>query len=387
MPQLSNISFPEYAPGDVTTISATIPTIGFTVPSVPGVEVESVTEDSLFGTIRNRLQSNILTGGTMLNPIVEADIWNRDLERNEQALQDAVDKVTGQWAKLGFSVPDGLLAGSLIAINNEYMNKRLDRSREIAVKQAELEQSGLMKSLELGVSFEQIVIASANEFMRRRLEAAKITSESMIEIFKGQVLLYNSTLEGFKTQAAIYETKIKTELARAEVYKARISGIAAIISVDEAKIKAYVAQVSGLDAVVNVYNTQMKGAALLLEAEKTKVDIFKSQIDAHNANIDGLVRGYVGQMEGFKGSVQAASAASAAANTNVESSARIAVAYYEAQIKLMEATARIAESQIQARVEATKGAAQAASNLAAGALSAIHASVQDSYSYQVQRTV
>ncbi|MBU2049351.1 MAG: hypothetical protein KKH61_10290, partial [Gammaproteobacteria bacterium] len=46
---------------------------------------------------------------------------------------------TSMWAKKGWSLPDGLLAHSLSEVQKEYMNKGLDRSREIAIKQADLE--------------------------------------------------------------------------------------------------------------------------------------------------------------------------------------------------------------------------------------------------------
>jgi len=124
VPTLSDISIPEFIDGTIMTVSTSIPSMGFDVPSVSDISTTDAPLDSLFQTIKARLESNILNGGTMLDSSVEADIWNRDLERNEQALQDGIDKLTSQWAKLGFSVPDGLLAGSMIAINNEYTNKR-----------------------------------------------------------------------------------------------------------------------------------------------------------------------------------------------------------------------------------------------------------------------
>jgi hypothetical protein len=315
----------------------------------------------------------------MLDPTVEADIWNRDLERHEQALQDIVDKTTGQWAKMGFSLPDGLLAGNLLAINTEYLNKRLDRSREISVKQAELEQTGIFKSLELGISFENIVMSSLSEFGKRRLEAAKANGDILIAVFKERVNLFNTNLEAFKADALVYKTNIEAEIARVEVYKAKMVALQTLAQVDESKVKIYAAQIGAIEQLVNVYNTEVKAVATMYEAEKVKIELFKGQIDAYTAKMDSLTKIYVGSIEAFKGQVQAYAAKNEVSIKNTEVGARIGIAEYEASVKLMESTARISEASAQVRMEGLKGAAQASSNLAAGAMSAIHASVSDSY--------
>ena len=379
IPTLHDFTIPDFVDGTIHPITTTLPSINFVVPDIGAITADEVVQDSLFGTVRDRLESNILNGGTMLNPVVEADIWNRDLERNEQALQDSVDKVTAQWAKLGFSLPDGLLAGNLLAVNNEYMNKRLDRSREIAVKQAELEQTGIFKSLELGVKFEDIVMVSLNEFARRRLEAEKANGDILLAVFKERVNLYNSNLEAFKADALVYKTSIEAELERAEVYKAKLSALQTLVQVDESKVKIYTSQIAAVEQLVNMYNTEVKAVATMYEAERVKVELFKGQVEAYAAKIDAQMKGFVGRVEAFRGMVEGYAAGQRVTIANAETVSRVAVAQYEANVKLLEATARVAEVGAQVRIEGLKGAAQAASNLAAGAMSAIHASINDSY--------
>lgn len=360
-------------------MTATLPGVDFDAPAIAEIPLDLLSQDELSDTIKEKLRNNIADGGTMINIQVEADIWARDLERHEQALQDAVDKLTAQWAKLGFSAPDGLLAGSLIAINNEYMNKRLDRSREIAVKQADLEQQGMFKSLELGISYEKIILDSMSDFAKRRLEVAKANGDILIEVYKQRVVLYNTNLERFKTDALVYKTHIEALLSKAEVYKAKIAAQQLVTQINESEVKLYVAKLSGIEQQVNVYNAQIKGAALQYEAEKSKVDIYKAQIDAYTAQIDGMVKSYMGAIEAYKGQVQGAASVNDVTVKNSEVSARVAIAQYESSIKMMEAQARISEVSSQVKMEGLKAAAQTTSNMAAGAMSAIHASVQDSY--------
>jgi hypothetical protein len=384
LPTLHDIVIPDFVAGDMPELSATLPSVDFSAPDIPAISTEEAAQDSLFGRIRDKLETNIRDGGTMLNPQVEADIWQRDLERHEQELQDAIDKATGQWAKLGFTAPDGLLAGAMLALNTAYMDKKLDRSREIAVKQAELEQTGMFKSLELGVHFETMVMANMNEFAKRRVEVAKANGDILISIFKEKVNLYNVNLEKFKTDALVYKTKLEAELSRVEVFKTQVQALVAITQVDETRIKSYAAQIQGISQLVEIYNTQVKGVAILYEFEKGKIDLFKGQIEAYAAKMDALTKQYIGGIEAYKASIAAYGSVNDVTVKNADISSRVALASYEASLKLLETNARIAEINSQVQMEGLKAAASTASNLAAGALSGIHASVSDSWNNSAQ---
>lgn len=382
-PVLSTINIPVFVPAAMPGLTATLPSsASLAVPSISEISVDDVTRDTLFETVTAKLNSKILDGGTLLNPTVEADIWNRDLERSEQALRDASDKLTGQWAKMGFSMPDGLLAGSLLALQTEYMNRSLDRSREIAVKQADLEQSGMLKCLELGMGFEQIIMTSANEFARRRLEAAKANGDILVAVFRERVNLFNAELAAFTADVTAWKTEIEAEMTRVEAFKAQMTGVQIQAGVDETRVKVYQAQVAGVEALVNFYNSDVKVVAMQYEAEAQKINMFKSQVDAYSANVDALIKQYVAAVEVFKNQVSAYATKNGVLTTNVESATRMAIAQYDSAIKLLDTQARRSEADATIRMEGLRAAAQAASNLAAGALSGIHTQATQNYSYQ-----
>ena len=386
LPTLTDIVIPDFIEGSISSISSVLPTMDFNVPSVSEIVTTEATQDSLFQTIKARIESNILAGGTMLDPTVEADIWNRDLERNEQALQDAIDKTIGQWAKLNFSAPDGLLAGSLIAINNEYTNKRLDRSRDIAIKQAELEHTGLFKSLELGISLENILMVSQNEYAKRILDASKATADVTITLFRERVVRYNALLETYKSDVIAYKTSIEAEAVRAEVYKARLSGAQTIANIDESRVKAYTAQIAGVEQLVNIYNTEVKAIAIMYEAENQKITRYRVMVEAYVAAIDGITKKYLGEVDAYKAYIQSWVATSDSQTRLLDLKARADIAELEATIREWEIQLRLIQEATNVKLEALKTVAQTSSNLAAGALSAIHASVSDSYQNSYQQT-
>jgi phage shock protein A len=380
IPVMLPIVIPSYAGVAPPTFSKTAPAFTGDAPVIGAIDVDVLVTDPLYMATRTKLTTNITDGGTMLNPLIEASIWDRDRERREQALQDAKDKATAQWAKLNWSVPDGLLAGALLAIDNEFMNKDIDASREIAIKQAEMEQAGMFKSLELGVGFETMVLEQFEKYATRRLATLKTNGDILIQVFTQQVALYNARLEGYKTDAAVYKSLIEANMAQVEVYKAEISAQMAIAQLNESLVKSYVAEMSGVESQVKVYNSQVEAAKGLFDIERAKIEQYKVQIEAYVALVDAGAKNFTNTIQAYAASIEGVKSQNQLYGITADSQAKIAVAAYQGQIAQMEANAKMAEVGAQIQVQALIAAASASSNLAAGAMAALHASVTESFS-------
>ena len=388
-PKLNDITIPEFQDGTIREPTTSLPDFILSVPSLEDTIRTALYDAShtplmsdlpVSVSAHDKLKSNIDDGGTMLDASVEADIWNRDLERNEQALQDIVDKVTGQWAKLGFSLPDGLLAGSLLAINNEYMNKSLNRSREIAIKQAELEQTGMFKSLELATSFSQMWFGVLEAFKRRAFEITKLTTDTLMDIYKTRVAQFNIQLEAYKADLMAWKTGIEREMLRAEVYKSRLAGLQLVVNIDEARVKIYASHLEAIGQLVKVWDTQIRAVAMMYDVEKTKLEAYKTKVEAYSVRIDSATKKYVASMEGVKTFIQGWAASADTKVKLIELNAKAAMFTGELEIKKWEVELKSNEQEVALRLEALKTAAQTASNVAAGALSAAHASASAGYS-------
>jgi hypothetical protein len=373
VPTLSDIVIPDFIEGVISPLTTQMPVSNIEMPALTQIDSGGqAVEDELVQAAKAKLVSNIVNGGTMLNPLIEASIWNRDRERREQALQDSVDKLTAQWAKLGWSIPDGLLAGSLIAVNNEYMNKDLDVSRDIAIKQAELEQTGMFKSLELANQLEGILIESFNDYAKRVFEVSKATVDVTVQILKSRIDLYNMNLQAFKTDVETYKIAIEAELARSEVYKARMEGIKTLAMVDSSRVQVYTAQLGAIAQQVEVFKATVESVGLMYSAEKQKIEAYKARVEAYTSAVDGVTKRYIGEVEGFKGLVQAYVA-------SADSQTRIEELELKTQIARVDATLKSWEIQLQVIIEETKvqlsgleTIAKTTSNLAAGAMAAGH---------------
>jgi len=386
LPTLADITLPSFIPSSINGITTSLPTFTDDVPAVSGItDGGDANFDTLVEALRSKLQSFIIDGGTMLNPQVEADIWQRDLERIQQNLQDSVDKATGQWAKMGFDIPDGFLASMLIPLNVEYYNKLSDRSREIAVKQAELEQQGVFKSMEIATKLEEVIITSHHTYAQRAFDASKATAELTIKIFETRIAKFNALLETFKVDVDQWKTQIEGVLAQANIYKTQIEGLSLIEQINETKVKIYTSQLSAVATMVEVFKTQVQAVATEYEAEKVKIERYKSQVEAYVAAIDGITKKYGNTIEGYKAFIQAWVASSDSQTKLAEIGTKAQIAEVEAAIKEWEIEMRIIEEEIGLKQKALETVAQTASNLAAGALAAIHTSAQvsDSSSEQI----
>jgi len=385
VPTLHDIVLPEFIDRTIEQPTMSLPLLDFDVPAQDQINDGGLTaEDALVQSVKAKLISNISNGGTMINPQVEADIWNRDLERNEQALQDAVDKLTAQWAKLGWSMPDGLLAGNILGVNNEYMNKKLDRSREIAVKQAELEQAGMFKSLEIAISLEKVLIDNLNDYARRVLETSKTTAEVTISFLKTRIDRYNSLLAAFKADMDSYKVNIEAELERVEVYKARLSGQQIISGIDETQVKMYSAKIGAVGQLADIYKTGVQAVTSMYEAERQKIDMYKTKVDAYTATVKAITEKYATQVEGFKSYLSAWTTSSDSQTKLIDVGVRAQIAETEATLKEWETQLKLIQENTTLKLEALKTVTQTASNMVAGSLSALHVSLGQSLSDATQ---
>jgi hypothetical protein len=381
VPVMRSITLPDFVDGLITLPTTSIPNVSVSSLGIDTLEATNISdgglapEDNLVAALRKKLTDNIISGGTMIDPTVENDIWNRDNEREEQALQDQIDKLTLQWAALGWSLPDGLLAGSFIAVNNEYMNKRLDRSREISVKQAELEQDGMFKSIELANGFERIIFENYNDYAKRVFETSKVVAEQTLQIFNGRIAGYNYLLEQFKADVEGYKAKIQAELGRVTVFKTKVEAQGLISQMNENDIKVYIAQIESCKQLVDIYKTQVSAVATQYEAEKSRIEAYKAMAEVYSVKIEAIIKKYLAGVEKLKAYVQAYSASVDRANKIGELNLKAEVANIEVRMKEWEIQLKEKHDSVAMQLEAIKSSAQISSNMVAGALSAMNIQV------------
>ena len=374
LPDIPTINFP--------TIDITPPVYNIPAPKQWNFDVNNIliSDDPLVMECINRLTNNIRYGGTGLTPAVEAAIWDRDLERNEQTLQDSTDKTVTAWAKMGFSLPDGMLAHSVAELQKEYENRRIDRSREIAIKQAELEQTNLFKSIELASGLMAHVIGLEIEYEKLVLQAQEFTAKYANEYIGMQIEVYKAQVEAYRIRAQVYETLIRSELAKVEVYKAQLEGQKLIGEINEQTVKIYSERMRAISILIDAYKSEIQAMTAELEMEKTKIEANKLQFDAWAKKADVAIAKYNGEVEMFKASSTVNISKAELMSKQWEAATRINMAGVELKVKSLEAANTSADRRAQITMGALKGVEDAYSSMASGLMAALSARASMSYS-------
>lgn len=242
-----------FNPGDPPTA----PEVELYMPAFPTAPILSVIE--LLTGIQAKLEYDLAHGGTGLNPDVELEIWRRGEERDRIALDDAKEKVAAEWSKRGFALPDGSLAAQLTQVETEYMNKRVDVSRDIAIKQAELSYQYSTFIIQQILAMEQIIINATAEGNKSLIEGYKADMDGYKSKVQGAVEKLGALLKAYEVGGSVYRAKADAQAA--------IAGVD--VRVAEARINTAVSQMQLFlkQAEINMRNREVM-AGLRVEAQK-----------------------------------------------------------------------------------------------------------------------
>jgi len=380
LPAIPSIVFPD--------LNIVAPLYTFTAPKEWAFDISDIliSDDPFIKAAIDRLTDNINNGGTGLSADVEAAIWARGQEREDQQLEDSTDKITTMWAKKGFSLPDGMLAHSLSEVQKEFMNKKLDLAREISIKQAELEQANLFKSLDLCVNLADKLINMLIRYETLVFQAQEATAKYANEYIDIQTKTYAAKLEGYRATAQVHETIVRANIAKVELYKAQIEGEKAVLDVNDQTVKIYSEQLRATTILIDSYKTEVEAMVAELGIEKVKIEANKIQFDSWAKQVDVNIAKYNGEVDLYRSVSQTGIATAELQNKYAEASVRVALSATELSVKSFEIAERSMQAKAQITMEAARGVAQAAGQMASGAMAAMSASASMRYDESMSLT-
>jgi hypothetical protein len=297
---------------------------------------------ALLNAVRAKLLHDATYGGTGLGATIENDIWNRSLERDELALFEAIQNTMDTWGASNFPLPNGVLVSDIDELNEKHYDNLIDRSRDVAIKQAELADANTKFAVTSGVQVEQMWIAHQDNIAARALESARNTVEMAVAIFKAHVDYYNSQLDLYKAEAEVYKTKISAEMLKVEIYRNELETVKTQVEINKADVELYNAQIAGIEAQIKVYNIRLEQNKLQLGINQLRSEVFRTQIEAFTAlvkNKEAEYGLYKAEWEGEIAKIQLFSEQ---------------VKAYAAQVEATKIKADIAIADMQAAIETNK---------------------------------
>lgn len=382
IPTLKDVVIPDFVPTvTIHDFTGVLDDVTIVAPAAVSIDAQQVTYGSaLLDALKAKLLTNIVDGGTGLNATVEDAIWNRENEREALALQDAVDKVTGQWAKMGFPLPDGLLSAEILALNTEYENHRLDRARDIAIKNAELEQANLKYSLEYSITIESKFLDLADRYCARALEASKATLDLAIQVFKSNVDLYNVKAMVYKAKADVYASQLQAAKVEVEKYSAQVQAAGMVANVNKLNVELYTAQLEANKVNAQVYSEKIRAIVAEVEAHKAWIEKYVMRVKAYADMCNAVNSKYATKADIYRSRVTAWAANAEADIKTRDVSLRSTLASMELAVREWEAAVKYVEKDFELKFHKAKAKAEIAAAVAQGALAGASAQAGLSYS-------
>lgn len=325
----------------------------------PGARYASQLLDSLKAKLNARIH-----GGTGLAPEIEQQIWDRSRDRETRLALAKEQEVLRGAEALGFPLPSGVMAGQLADARREYLDKLSGLSRDIAIKQAELEQENVKASIQAALQLESTLLEDCYKLEVLALDAAKAAADNAIQAHNAALEQFKALLAGYQAYAQAYDTLIKAEMTKVEVFKALLSAEETKANINKALVDRYKAEIEGRMAVVEIYKARVGAAQTLAELERTNVQVAGEQIKAFVATVNAetakadLYKTTV-QVEGTKQEAYATTIKAYSTKVGAQAErARVNIAKYQAHIaaKSMEwdgykarLQAAVAEAEIKAR--------------------------------------
>ncbi|MEO8391228.1 hypothetical protein [Polaromonas sp.] len=206
------------------------------------------------------VENAITNGGTGIKPAVEAQIWERDRSR---LLTDAA-RATGEsvsfWAAKGYPLPPGALVGAVSDIDQDLRNKIAQASRDVAIKQADLEIENIRFAVDKALQLRTAAIQAAGDYIRTLALGPQLGAQLATAMLDAKAKLANVLTSFYQAKVTALELPARVAIADAnaavEVRKANLDSQVRLIS----------ARVATMEAAARAVATQASAALNALNA-------------------------------------------------------------------------------------------------------------------------
>jgi hypothetical protein len=333
-------------------------------------------QSDLLESIKAKFLAEVEEGSTGLTPEAEAALYTLRDERDEEKFDDDLTAIKDEWSQNLFGLPNGSLQAAIDDHYHEYFLHKLDKAREVQVKQFDLIQANTHFTLTTAVNLEAQLIQHADNVANRALEAAKSVVNLGIALFNVQLLRYQTALEAYRTGVQVFVEELRAEGLKVQNYTAQMQGAKVKADVQGQRISNYTAQISAVSEIYNNYKVQVEAAGVKATVEAEKLRAFKIKVEAEVDKVRALVAIYEADTSRYRANV---SKGSVEAELRLRQQDLIS-RNHEGNLKIATETARMNLDALaknsQMIINASLGGARNYSILASAAMDSINSVVQ-----------
>lgn len=164
-----------------------------------------------------KLCEMLTQGGTGINPVVEDQIWQRDRARVLNEVNRAGREVLATFAARGFPVPPGAALHQMNMIQQDAQNKIAQASRDVAIKQVEIEVENVRFAVDKAISLYQVAISAALDYIKALAIGPQLAAQVVPSVTDSQSRLIGAASDYYRAQLQALEIVQRHTVADAEI--------------------------------------------------------------------------------------------------------------------------------------------------------------------------
>lgn len=158
--------------------------------------------------------NTVQNGATGIPTAVENAIWQRSRERELQDAYRQEAEANAEFASRGFSLPAGVLSAQIQRIRQDAANKASTHSRDVAIKQAEIQIETIKFAVEQGVRLRLGIVQALIDFMRAKLGLYSLIKERAVSLVDAKRSLWQGAAAYYQALIAAAELQLKYDNIR-----------------------------------------------------------------------------------------------------------------------------------------------------------------------------
>jgi hypothetical protein len=270
---------------DIDPFSEAAPVFNAPVPSETIDYVENPYVSAFLDAVKSHLTR--LMDGEAMPPEVEATLWSRAIDRDDQASLQALQQVAEDFASRGFGMePNGLLAKRRLEVIQNNRNKRGDLTRDIYIENQKVVVENVRFAVTQGIALEGTLIQMYLQIEQRKFDLAVKLKDVAIAIFQARVTEYNAVVAAFNARISAYQAFIDSKKAQADIFRSQVEAAKVLGDINEQRVRAYEARLRAEGVRADVFRAQVEGFRARIDAERSKIEAFKAEVDAYRAQVE-----------------------------------------------------------------------------------------------------
>lgn len=278
-----------------------VPTLSLVAPTPYTYNVSEEFKSTTLATVMQGLMARWQQGGTGLPTAVEEAIWNRARDREAKIAQAAIDDIDRQGENLGFPIPVGTTTALRLLRQQEFYDKVSGASRDISIKQAEMEQENIKHALDKCVELEGQLMTYAVNMERLSFDNAAKIADNAIAIYNAQVEYLRALVAAYQVYATAYDTLLKGEQLKLDTYRAELQAEMNKAETNRVLVEQYRVQVQAQEALISMFTARVNAARAQVEVNVARVQAYGQSVQAYVAGVNGETA----KVEAYKVGVQA----------------------------------------------------------------------------------